>query len=69
MKVPVPRTLDEHEDVVPAFTLVGEQLAATEVMVMGVVMAIVVEADLVGSWVEVAVMVSVPEAGAVVGAV
>ena len=65
----MPRTVDEQEDVAPTFTLVGEQFAETEVMVTGVVMEMMVEADWVGSWVEVAVMMSVPEAGAIVGAV
>ena len=39
LKAPVPSTVDEQEEVAPAFTLVGEQLADTEVMVTGVVMA------------------------------
>jgi hypothetical protein len=36
---------------------------------VGVVMAIVVEADLVESWVETAVIVALPEEGAIAGAV
>ena len=69
LKAPAPSTVDEQEEVAPTFTLVGEQLAETEAMVAGVVMAMVVKADLVASWVEVAVMTEVPEAGAVAGAV
>jgi hypothetical protein len=49
--------------------LVGEQLTETEVIVTGVVIAIVVEADFVVSCVEVAVIVAIPEEGAVAGAV
>jgi hypothetical protein len=65
----VPKTLDEHEEVAPVLMLVGEQLTETEVIVTGVVIAIVVEADFVVSCVEVAVIVTVPEDGAVAGAV
>ncbi len=65
----MPKTLDEHEEVAPVLMLVGEQLTETEVIVTGVVIAIVVEADFVVSCVEVAVIVTVPEDGAVAGAV
>ena len=44
-------------------------MTATEVTEAGVVTAMVVEPSTVGVWVEVAVMVAVPEAGAVAGAV
>jgi hypothetical protein len=67
--VPVPTTEAEQEEVAPVFTLFGEQLAETEVMVTGVLIAMVAKADLVGFWVEVAVIVAVPETGAVAGAV
>lgn len=49
LNAPVPRTLDEHEEVAPTLTLVGEQFADTEVIVTGVVIVMAVEADLVGS--------------------
>ena len=45
----MPRTVVEHKEVAPALTLAGEQFADTEVIVTGVVMPIVVEADLVAS--------------------
>ena len=61
--------MDEQEDVPPTATLAGQQFTETEVMVAGVVMATVAEADLVVSWVEVAVMVARPEAGAIAGVV
>ena len=49
LKAPVPSTVDEQEEVAPTLMLAGEQLAETEVTVTGVVMAIVAEADWVGS--------------------
>ena len=55
--------------VAPTFALVGEQATATDVTAAEVVRAMVVEPDLVESCVEVAVMVAVPEAGALTGAV
>jgi hypothetical protein len=65
----VPNTLDEQVDVAPTLRLVGEQLTETEVMLTEVVIAIVVEADFVVFCVEVAIIVTVPEDGAVAGAV
>ncbi len=47
----------------------GEHVTVTEVIVGGTVTVIVAEPDLVESCVEVALMVSEPEAGAVAGAV
>jgi hypothetical protein len=69
LNAPVPNTLNEHEEIAPTLRLVGEQLTETEVMLTEVVIAIVVEADFVVSCVEVAVIVAVPEDGAVAGAV
>ena len=49
--------------------LVGVQVTATEVTVAGVVMATAAVEKMAGVWVEVAVMVALPEVGAVAGAV
>ena len=64
---PVPVTPEVHADVPLTLTLVGLQETETAVIVEELpVMATVVEAYLVGSCTEVAVMVAVPElAGAV----
>lgn len=49
---------------------VGEHATATEVMVTGIAVTVTLaEPALVESWVEVAVMVSEPEAGTAAGAV
>jgi hypothetical protein len=67
--VPVPITVVEQEEDVLAYRLAGLHLTKTETMVGGVVTVMFVEPDTVGDWMEVAVMVTVPEAGAVAGAV
>ena len=69
LKAPVPSTVAEQADVAPTLTLIGEQVTDSEVIVSGAPIEMVVEPSTVGVWVEVAVMVAVPEAGALTGAV
>jgi hypothetical protein len=65
----VPATVAAQVDVPLIATLVGVQVTATEVTVAGVVMAMAAVEKTAGVWVEVAVMVALPEVGAVAGAV
>ena len=65
----MPASIAEQLEVMLTAVLVGEQETETDVTVGLPEMAIVAEADLAGVWVETAVMVALPEAGAVAGAV
>ena len=67
--MPVPTTEVEQEEAVLTYMLGGLHPTDTETIVGGVVMVMFVEPDAVGACVEVAVMVAIPEAGAVAGAV
>jgi hypothetical protein len=65
----VPATVAAQVDVPLTATLVGVQVTATEVTVAGVVMATAAEEAFAVFWTEVAVMVALPDVGAVAGAV
>jgi hypothetical protein len=65
----VPATVAAQVEVPLTATLLGVQATATEVTVAGVVMATVAAPDTVGVWILVAVIVALPEFGAVAGAV
>ncbi len=69
LKVPVPATVAAQFDVPLIAMLVGVQVTATEVTVAGVVIATAAVEKTVGVWTEVAVMVALPDTGAVAGAV
>lgn len=68
LKLPDPETEALHWLVWPAGTVVGVHETLTDVIVDGAVIVTLAEPDLVESWVEVALMVSVPEAGTDIGA-
>jgi hypothetical protein len=65
----VPATVAAQFEVPLIAILVGVQVTATEVTVAGVVMASAAVPKMAGVWVLVAVMVALPEVGAVAGAV
>ena len=66
----MPATVAAQLEVPLTLMLVGVQVTETEVTVAGpFVIATAAEDDTVGVWVAVAVMVALPDAGAVAGAV
>ena len=65
----MPATVAAQLEVPLMAMLVGVQVAATEVTVAGVVMATAAVEKTAGVWVLVAVIVALPEVGAVAGAV
>jgi hypothetical protein len=65
----VPATVAAQVDVPLIAMLLGVQVTATEVTVAGVVMATAAVEAFAVFWTEVAVMVALPEVGAVAGAV
>ena len=68
--MPVPDTVAEHWLVLPVWMLVGVQATATEVIVEDDAATVTIAVpDFVESWVLVAVIVDLPDEGAVAGAV
>jgi hypothetical protein len=65
----LPATVAAQVDVPLIAMLLGVQVTATEVTVAEAAMATVAAPDTVGVWVLVAVIVALPEVGAVAGAV
>ncbi len=65
----MPATVAAQVDVPLIAMLVGVQVTETEVTVAGVVIATAAVEKTAGVWTEVAVMVALPEVGAVAGAV
>jgi hypothetical protein len=65
----VPATVAAQVDVPLVAMLVGVQVTETEVTVAGVVIATAAVENTAGVWTEVAVIVALPEVGAVAGAV